>query len=57
MLIRGRQSNVVTEETARQFLELRPDAVYVDVAEARHMVVGDKNEIFTDAVLEFVDSL
>jgi pimeloyl-ACP methyl ester carboxylesterase len=57
MLIRGRQSNVVTEETARQFLKLRPDAVYVDVADARHMVVGDKNEVFTDAVLGFVEAL
>jgi pimeloyl-ACP methyl ester carboxylesterase len=57
LLIRGRESNVVTEETARQFLELRPDAAYVDVADARHMVVGDKNEIFTDAVIDFVDGL
>ncbi|MDX1735478.1 MAG: alpha/beta hydrolase [Halioglobus sp.] len=57
MLVRGRESNVVTEQTARQFLELRPDAAYVDVADARHMVVGDRNEIFTDAVLEFLDSL
>jgi len=57
MLVRGRESNVVTEETARQFLELRPDAAYVDVAEARHMVVGDRNEIFTAAVLEFIESL
>lgn len=57
MLVRGRESNVVTEETARQFLELRPDAVYVDVADARHMVVGDRNEVFTDAVLEFLEGL
>jgi len=57
MLVRGRESNVVTEETARQFLELRPDAVYVDVADARHMVVGDRNEIFTAAVIDFIDAL
>ena len=57
LLIRGRESNVVTEETARHFLQLRPDAAYVDVADARHMVVGDRNEIFTRAVIEFIDSL
>jgi len=57
LLVRGRESNVVTEETARLFLQLRPDAAYVDVADARHMVVGDRNEIFTRAVIEFIDSL
>ena len=57
MLVRGRESNVVTEEAARAFLDSVPDAHYVDVADARHMVVGDRNEVFTDAVLEFLQTL
>ena len=38
----------------REFLELVPHADYIDVAEARHMVAGDSNDTFCDAVLEFV---
>ncbi|MCR9106379.1 MAG: alpha/beta hydrolase [Gammaproteobacteria bacterium] len=57
MLVRGRESNVVTQETAEQFLALRPDARYVDVADAAHMVAGDRNEVFTDAVIEFIETL
>lgn len=57
MLIRGRESNVVTEEAVQAFLQTVPEARYVDVAEARHMVVGDKNEVFTESVIEFIDSL
>jgi hypothetical protein len=38
----------------REFLELVPHADYIDVAEARHMVAGDANDSFSDAVLHFV---
>lgn len=57
MLVRGSDSNVVTEENAREFLQLKPDTHYVDVADARHMVVGDRNEIFSEVVMEFTDGL
>jgi pimeloyl-ACP methyl ester carboxylesterase len=57
MLIRGRLSDLVSEETAREFLELRPDARYVDVSEAGHMVAGDRNDVFTDAVRSFLADL
>ena len=57
MLVRGRESNVVTEEAVAAFLETVPDAHYVDVAQARHMVVGDRNEVFTRSVVEFIDQL
>ncbi|NND67743.1 MAG: alpha/beta hydrolase [Halioglobus sp.] len=57
MLVRGRESNVVTEDAVKAFLETVPHAHYVDVAEARHMVVGDRNEVFTRAVVEFIDGL
>lgn len=55
LLIRGRMSDLVTEDIAREFLQLVPQAEYVDVENARHMVAGDRNDIFTQAVLEFVE--
>jgi len=54
LLIRGRASDVVTEEEVQDFLELIPHAEYVDVDKARHMVAGDRNDIFSAAVLEFL---
>ncbi|MEM9255136.1 MAG: alpha/beta hydrolase [Pseudomonadota bacterium] len=57
MLVRGRESNVVTEEAARQFLALVPEARYVDVADAHHMVAGDRNDVFTEAVIDFMGTL
>ncbi len=57
LLVRGRQSDLVSEETAREFLEICPDAQYVDVSGAGHMVAGDRNDVFTAAVIEFVDQL
>ncbi len=57
MLVRGRESNVVTQDAVEAFLDSVPHAHYVDVAEARHMVVGDRNEVFTRAVLAFLDTL
>jgi pimeloyl-ACP methyl ester carboxylesterase len=57
LLIRGRMSDLVTEEIAREFLQLVPQVEYVDVENARHMVAGDRNDIFTQAVLEFVERI
>ena len=57
LLVRGRVSDLLSEEGARELLELVPHAHYVDVAGAGHMVAGDRNDLFTDAVLGFVESL
>mgnify|MGYP001583095969 CR=1 FL=1 len=54
LLIRGRASDVVTEEQVEEFLQLIPHAEFVDVDKARHMVAGDRNDIFTEAVQEFL---
>ena len=54
LLVRGRQSDVLSEEGARQTLELMPQARYVDVGGAGHMVAGDRNEVFNAAVLDFL---
>jgi pimeloyl-ACP methyl ester carboxylesterase len=57
LLVRGGASELVKEAHVREFLELVPHADYIDVAEARHMVAGDSNDRFSDAVLAFVDKL
>jgi pimeloyl-ACP methyl ester carboxylesterase len=57
LLVRGGSSELVREEHAREFLELAPHAKFVDVAGARHMVAGDRNDAFTSAILEFLDGL
>ncbi|MGB5268486.1 MAG: alpha/beta hydrolase [Polyangiales bacterium] len=54
LLIRGRQSDLVSKETAAEFLEMVPHAEYVDLADAHHMVAGDRNDAFTDSVKEFL---
>jgi pimeloyl-ACP methyl ester carboxylesterase len=57
LLIRGRQSDLVSVETAEEFLAICPHAEFVDVSEAGHMVAGDRNDVFTDAVVSFLDRL
>lgn len=57
LLIRGSRSDVLTEEIAHEFLALVPQANFVDVAGASHMVAGDSNDAFTGVLLEFLNSL
>jgi len=54
LLVRGGLSDVLSEEGARSFLELCPNAEYVNVGDAGHMVAGDRNDIFGNAVIEFL---
>lgn len=54
LLVRGRESELVGERELSDFRRLRPDAESVDVAGARHMVAGDRNDVFAQAVLEFL---
>lgn len=55
MLVRGRASELVDEEMAAEFLKLAPQAEFADVSEAGHMVAGDRNDVFTDAMIDFLD--
>lgn len=52
-LIRGRMSELVTEDAVADFMRLAPHARFTDVAGARHMIAGDRNDAFTDAVMSF----
>jgi non-heme chloroperoxidase len=55
LLIRGKQSDVVSLEGARDFLQLAPHAEFVDIAGADHMVAGDRNDAFNAAVFAFLE--
>ena len=55
MLVRGRVSDLVSEEKADDFRARFPAVEYVDVSGAGHMVAGDRNDAFTAAVVDFLD--
>jgi peroxiredoxin len=57
LLVRGRVSDLLSEEGAEELLRLVPHAEYVDVAGAGHMVAGDRNDLFNDAIVDFLDRL
>ena len=54
LLVRGGLSDVLSEEGAREFLHMCPQAEYVSVTDAGHMVAGDRNDIFGNAVIAFL---
>ena len=53
LLVRGRESELVGESEVEAFIEAVPHARFADIAGARHMVAGDRNDVFTDALLQF----
>jgi len=55
LLVRGRQSDLLSEAGAQAFLDAVPHAEFADVAGAGHMVAGDRNEVFNRAILDFLD--
>jgi pimeloyl-ACP methyl ester carboxylesterase len=57
LLVRGRVSDLLSEEGARELLELVPHARFADVAGAGHMVAGDRNDAFNNAVVTFLDDV
>jgi pimeloyl-ACP methyl ester carboxylesterase len=54
LLVRGRSSDLLSEEGVRDFLARVPHAEFADVAGAGHMVAGDRNEVFNRAILDFL---
>src|SRR4051794_1863058 len=54
LLVRGRMSDLLTDDGSRQFLDLVPHAEFVEVGGAGHMVAGDRNDLFNDAIVEFL---
>jgi pimeloyl-ACP methyl ester carboxylesterase len=54
LLVRGAFSELVTDEAAAAFLKVAPGMSSVTVGKARHMVAGDSNTAFTDAIAAFL---
>ncbi|MCK9505756.1 alpha/beta hydrolase [Pseudomonas sp. MYb185] len=57
LLIRGSRSELVGDDQVKRFRELIPHADFIDIPGAGHMVAGDSNDVFTQALREFVTSL
>jgi pimeloyl-ACP methyl ester carboxylesterase len=54
LLIRGGLSDVLTEEDKDYFLKIVSHAEFEEISNAAHMVAGDKNDIFSKAVENFL---
>ncbi len=55
LLVRGGSSDVLSAEGVEDFLTLVPHAEFAEVGDAAHMVVGDRNDAFATAVLDFLE--
>ncbi|MEY2523698.1 MAG: hypothetical protein QOJ66_2263 [Ilumatobacteraceae bacterium] len=54
LLVRGGLSDILSEAGAESFLRICRHSEYVNVEGAAHMVAGDRNDIFADAVINFL---
>lgn len=54
LLVRGMQSDIVSEAGVQELREHLPSLVVYDVVGAGHMVAGDRNDAFNDGVIEFL---
>jgi len=57
LLVRGRNSELVSMDHVREFQELVPHARFTDIHDAGHMVAGDRNDVFAGAVEDFLTDL
>ena len=57
LVVRGSQSDVVSDAGLADMLALVPHARAVDVGQAGHMVAGDDNDVFGARLEEFLDEL
>jgi pimeloyl-ACP methyl ester carboxylesterase len=57
LIVRGAQSDVVSDAGLADMLELIPQAQVVDVKAAGHMVAGDDNDVFADRLEAFLTQL
>lgn len=54
MLVRGDKSDVVDDDGVAELRQLLPQAQVFNVADAGHMLVGDRNDVFNAALLAFI---
>ena len=55
MLVRGALSDVLTQEGVDNMVARLPGVTVVEVPGAAHMIAGDQNNAFSDAVIRFLD--
>lgn len=56
LLVSGGLSDLIGDQHVNDFLQLVPHAQHRRIADATHMVAGDRNDLFTDAILAFLDA-
>lgn len=54
LLVSGGRSDIVSDRTIAHFQSLLPRAQHVNLPDATHMVAGDDNDAFSDALLHFL---
>jgi len=57
LLISGGLSDLVSAHHVNEFMQLVPHAQHVQIADATHMVAGDRNDQFTATILAFLSNL
>lgn len=57
LIMRGRESDLVSADGVRDFLVAVPHAKFVDIADAHHMIAGDSNTVFGAELVSFLDSV
>ena len=57
LLIKGALSNVLTQKEVEDFLITIPHTEFVEIDKAAHMIAGDRNDIFANAVVSFLANL
>ncbi|WP_428661149.1 alpha/beta fold hydrolase [Runella sp.] len=55
MIVRGGMSDVVSDRVMAEFLDAVPHVRSLTVSGAGHMVAGDSNHAFTNAVIDFLE--
>lgn len=56
LLLSGGRSDLVSDDTVREFMALVPHARHTRLPDATHMVAGDDNDAFTAEVLDFLSA-
>jgi pimeloyl-ACP methyl ester carboxylesterase len=56
LLIRGAQSDVVSDDGVHDLLARIPGSRHIDVSGAGHMVSGDDNDVLSQGLVEFLDA-
>jgi pimeloyl-ACP methyl ester carboxylesterase len=57
LIVRGVQSDIVSDAGLADMLALVPHAQVIDVQSAGHMVAGDDNDVFAGRLQEFLDEI